>query len=144
MATRTATPDPLTHYHAHGATRDEMTRGGLKAFFVMTAEWGLDDEARRILLGNPGRTRYYKLKALQEPPKLSDDELGRLSHLINIHAALRILYSSENAVAWLTNARTQDSHTPWRGSSPLDYMLTGHYEYIADVARYLDGLRGAA
>lgn len=144
MATRTATSDPLTHYHTHGAARDEMARGGLKAFFAMTAEWGLDDEARRILLGNPGRTRYYKLKALQETPKLSDDELGRLSHLINIHAALRILYSPENAVTWLANTRAQDSHTPWRGSSPLDYMLTGHYEHIADVARYLDGLRGAA
>ncbi|BAZ92836.1 uncharacterized protein FOKN1_0432 [Thiohalobacter thiocyanaticus] len=144
MTTRAATPDPLAHYHAHGASRDEMARGGLKAFFAMTAEWGLDDEARRILLGNPGRTRYYKLKALQESPKLSDDELGRLSHLINIHAALRILYSSGNAVAWLTHIRAQDSHTPWRGSAPLDYMLTGHYEHIADVARYLDGLRGAA
>lgn len=144
MTTRTATPDPLSHYDTHRATRDEMARGGLKAFFAMTAEWGLDDEARRLLLGKPGRTRYYKLKALQEPPKLSDDELGRLSHLINIHAALRILYSAENGVAWLTNARAQDSHTPWRGSAPLDYMLTGHYEHIADVARYLDGLRGAA
>ncbi|MCB1858601.1 MAG: DUF2384 domain-containing protein [Gammaproteobacteria bacterium] len=122
-------------------SREESARAGLKAFFAITDEWGLNTEQQRRLLGNPGRSRFFQLKSGKRTG-VSDDELDRLAYVIGIYAALNILYNPENCLRWLGNPSKADSL--WRGQSPLTYMLDGGMAALVDVYRYLNGLRGGA
>lgn len=124
-----------------GVSRTEMAKAGLLALSAIAGEWGLNTEQQRRLLGNPGRSRFFDLKAGRQS-RLSDDELDRLAYLSGIYAALNILYDPDNTLLWLRNPSEPGSI--WHGQSPLEYLLTGKLVALADVYRYLNGLRGAA
>lgn len=132
---------PFENTDSSTITRQEMAEAGLLAYFSMANEWGLNTDEQRKLLGNPGRSRFFDLKA-GKTLSVSDDELDRLAYITGIYSALNILYSPENATLWLKNSSEPDSI--WRGQSPLDYLLGGKMMALIDVYRYLNGLRGAA
>jgi len=114
-------------------------KAGLKAFFRITDEWELTHDQRRILLGNPGMTLYSEWKTRNVKARsISTDLLGRLSYILGIYKALKIMHSTENQLLFLSNA-TQVA--PFNNRSPLDYMLSGHLVALADVCRYLDSQR---
>lgn len=140
MALPTAHSETLAE-PLEGVSRTEMAKAGLQALSAIAGEWGLNTEQQRRLLGNPGRSRFFDLKGGRQS-RLSDDELDRLAYLTGIYAALNILYDADNTLLWLRNPSEPDSI--WRGQSPLDYMLSGKLVALADVYRYLNGLRGAA
>ncbi|MNF16045.1 hypothetical protein D3C80_2189060 [compost metagenome] len=73
--------------------------------------------------------------------RLPRDTLERISYLMGIHKALRILFSShvERVYEWV---RKPNTSAPFNGTSALDYMLVGRVVDIADVRRYLDAQRG--
>ncbi|MNN42941.1 hypothetical protein D3C81_1571520 [compost metagenome] len=60
---------------------------------------------------------------------------------MGIHKSLRILFSNheERAYEWVHKA---NSAAPFNGRSALEYMLGGQVVDVADVRRYLDGVRG--
>ncbi|MCB1759886.1 MAG: hypothetical protein KDI68_08935 [Gammaproteobacteria bacterium] len=122
-------------------TRLEMGRAGLQAFFAITAEWSLSAEQQRLLLGNPGRSRFYLFKA-GKAASLSDDELDRLAYVSGIYATLNILYSPANCLRWLNNPGSGEMI--WGRGSPMEYLLSGGIVAMADIHRYLNGLRGGA
>lgn len=122
-------------------SQEELNEAALSAFFQIASEWKLNNDNQRLLLGNPGRSRFFEMKK-NSPPKLSDDELDRLAYIIGIYSVLNVLYSEENCTQWLANPSKPTSI--WRGQSPMEYMLTGKMIALADVYRYLNGLRGAA
>jgi len=115
--------------------------GGLEAFFKITDEWELSRDQRRLLLGFPGTTLYTEWKSgkVKDSP-ISTDLLDRLSYILGIYKALKIMHSEENRLLFLTNT-TQVA--PFNSKSPLEYMLSGHLVALADVRRYLDFQRGA-
>ncbi len=122
-------------------SKHDMAEAGLLAYFSIAGEWGINTSEQRTLLGNPGRSRFFELKA-GKTYSVSDDELDRLAYVLGIYSALNILYSPENAILWLKNSSEPGSI--WRGQSPLAYLLTGKMMALIDVYRYLNGLRGAA
>lgn len=124
-----------------GISQGELNEAALNAFFQITSEWSLNTDKQRLLLGNPGRSRYFELKK-NNHAKLSDDELDRLAYIIGIYTVLNVLYNEENCHQWLNNPSKPTSI--WKGQSPMEYMLTGKLVALADVYRYLNGLRGAA
>jgi hypothetical protein len=67
--------------------------------------------------------------------------LERISYLMGIHKALSIIFSNhrERAYGWVKSPNTA---APFNGKTALDYMLAGRVVDIADVRRYLDGVRG--
>src|SRR5689334_21132580 len=72
----------------------------LKAFFAITAKWGLNTEQERSLLGVPKAT-FYRWKQHLEGA-LSPDTLERISYILGIYKALRILLPTEKAAhTWL-------------------------------------------
>ena len=73
--------------------------------------------------------------------RLPHDTLERISYLMGVHKALRILFSNqpERAYEWVHKANTA---APFNGQSALSYMLAGQVVDLADVRRYLDGVRG--
>jgi hypothetical protein len=120
-----------------GAAR-EVAGPGLKAFFRITEAWGLKDEERRLLLGSPGRTTYYKWKK-GGARTLKRDTLERLSYILGIHKALASLFSAANQRHWL---HTPNADPPFTGRSPLEHLLSGALVNLAEMRRYLDAAQG--
>ena len=72
--------------------------------------------------------------------RLSGDTLERISYVMGIYKALRILLpTSEAAHAWVKKPNTAQG---FGGKSALDRMLAGRVVDLADVRRYLDAERG--
>jgi hypothetical protein len=115
-------------------------RVALTFFFNLMALWQCPVDQQRALLGSiPGST-YFSWKKLGKV-RLPRDTLERISYLMGIHKALRILFSNqpERAYEWVHKA---NAAAPFNGRSALDYMLAGRVIDLADVRRYLDGVRG--
>lgn len=110
----------------------------LKAFFNISLKWGLSTEQESILLGVPLSTLYrWKNK---KDGVLTRDNLERISYILGIYKALRILLPTEQAAnQWIKKA---NSASLFNGKSALDKMLKGHVIDLADVRRYLDAERG--
>ena len=116
----------------------DKAAAGLTAFFSIAAEWELDNEQQRVLLGSPGRSTFFKWKK-QLRGQLSRDTLDRISYLLGIYKALHILFDDSAAREWLRNANDAPL---FGGRSPLDFMLGGSLVALADLRRYLDAARG--
>jgi hypothetical protein len=110
----------------------------LKAFFGITAKWKLTSEQERVLLGIPKAT-FYRWKQ-QGDGALSQDTLERISYVLGIYKALRILLPTEKmANEWLH----KPNQAPlFSGNSALDKLMKGRVIDLADVRRYLDSERG--
>ena len=108
----------------------------LEAFFSMADRWGLSTDDQILLLGSPGRSTFFKWK--KEGGNLPADTLERLSHLLSIWKALRILFTDDRqGEEWIRR-----SNRYFDGASALEVMLEGSLTSIYRVRRYLDAQRG--
>jgi hypothetical protein len=131
-----ASASPIT---ATNFDPEQLGSAALTAFFNITAAWGLTAEEERQLLGNPPRSTFFKWKA-EKAAKLSPDTLERISYVMGIYKALRILLPTEAAAdAWMKKPNTA---ALFGGRSALERMLGGRVVDLADVRRYLDAERG--
>ena len=120
-------PDPVTQDEAAA-----MFRAALNLF----GKWELTDEQAATLLDMPVRT-FRRWKA-EGPGRISRDGRARLSNLMGIHKALRIIFTEpQRGGAWI---RTGNS--AFAGASALEVMLGGELTDIMRVRRYLDAERG--
>jgi hypothetical protein len=120
-------PDPITQDEAAA-----MFRAVLNLF----VKWELTDEQASTLLDMPVRS-YRRWKA-EGPSRISRDGRARLSNLMGIHKALRIIFSeSQRGYAWINAA-----NDAFGGATALDVMLGGDLTDILRVRRYLDATRG--
>ena len=110
----------------------------LKAFFGITEKWHLSSDQERILLGTPKAT-FYRWKQ-QMDGALSQDTIERISYILGIYKALRILLpTAKMANEWIH----KPNQAPlFSGNSALDKLMKGHVIDLADVRRYLDAERG--
>jgi hypothetical protein len=120
--------------------RHRLSPGALKGFFHIIDYWGIRDEDARILLGGVSNGPYYQWKK-QPARTLSTDVLTRISYLVGIFKALRILYSEKLADEWL---RLPNTNRIFRGETPLAYMKQGGIPAMQVVRRLLDARRGGA
>ncbi|MER9675734.1 MbcA/ParS/Xre antitoxin family protein [Mesorhizobium sp. M0208] len=119
--------DPVTEAEAAA-----MFRAALNLF----GKWELTDEQSATLLDMPVRS-FRRWKA-EGPGRISRDGRARLSNLMGIHKALRIIFTeAQRGYAWI---RTGNS--AFAGASALDVMLGGELTDIMRVRRYLDAERG--
>lgn len=120
-------PDPITQ--DEGAA---LFRAALNLF----GKWGLTDEQSATLLDMQLRT-FRRWKA-EGPGRISRDGRARLSNLMGIHKALRIIFNEPSrGYAWIRTA-----NSAFGGASALDVMLGGELTDIMRVRRYLDSERG--
>lgn len=122
-------------FRADPVTQDEaaaMFRAALNLF----RKWELIDEQAATLLDMP--VRSFRRWKVEGPGRISRDGRARLSNLMGIHKALRIIFSEPHrGYAWI---RTGNS--AFAGASALDVMLGGELTDIMRVRRYLDAERG--
>jgi hypothetical protein len=118
---------------------EQLGSTALTAFFNITAAWDLSAEEERQLLGSPPRSTFFKWKS-EKSAKLTPDTLERVSYVMGIYKALRILLPTEAAAnSWVKKPNTA---APFGGRSALERMLGGRVIDLADVRRYLDAERG--
>lgn len=121
--------------HSHEVNKNAVA---LKAFFGITQKWHLLPEQECILLGIPKATFYRWRK--QQDGMLSRDTLERISYVLGIYKALRILLPTDEAAnQWI---HKPNSAPLFNGKSALDKLLIGRVIDLADVRRYLDAERG--
>lgn len=110
----------------------------LKAFFGITHKWQLSNHEEQVLLGAKEAT-YYRWKR-GEVGTLSADTMERISYILGIYKALRILLPNEKmAHDWI---KKPNKAPLFGGKSALDKLLVGRVVDLADVRRYLDAERG--
>lgn len=122
-------------FSADPITQDEaaaMFRAALNLF----GKWELTDEQAATLLDMPVRS-FRRWKA-EGPGRISRDGRARLSNLMGIHKALRIIFTEpQRGYAWI---RTGNS--AFAGASALEVMLGGELTDIMRLRRYVDAERG--
>ena len=116
---------------------DEEALAMQRAVINLFGHWDLTDAEACVLLGGIGARTYARWKAGQ-PGKAGVDLKARLSNLMGIHKALRLLFDApERAYQWVKRP-SED----FGGSSALDIMLGGQLTDLMRVRRYLDAQRG--
>lgn len=120
-------PDPITPDEAAALFRAALT---------LFAKWELTDDQAAILLDRP--VRSYRRWKVEGPGRISRDGRARLSNLMGIHKALRIIFAEpQRGYAWV-----RTGNAAFAGASALDVMLGGELTDIMRVRRYLDAERG--
>lgn len=109
----------------------------LRAVLNLFSLWGLSDNQAATLLGGVASKTIQRWRGGAKPG-LSIDQSDRISNLLGIHKALRILFTqNERAHEWVTL-----KNEAFGGFSALDIMLNGHFNDIVRVRTYLDSVRG--
>ena len=110
-----------------------MFRAALNLF----RHWQITDEQAATLLDLPVRT-YRRWKAGQ-PSRITRDGKARLSNLIGVHKALRMIFREpQRGYAWI-----KAPNAAFGDRTALDVMLGGELTDLMRVRRYLDAERGA-
>ena len=133
------TPAQAVKAQAKPSSRD-LSAAGLRAFFNIARDWGLNTDEQMVLLGTPGRSTFFKWKSAPESADLKRDTLERLSYLLGIYKALQILLPDTVAAdAWV---KKPNSAPLFGGKTALDRMLGGNVADLVAVRQYLDARRG--
>jgi hypothetical protein len=120
-------PEPITDAEAAA-----MFRACLNLFRL----WGVTDDQAATLLDLPRRT-FARWKA-GELGRIGRDGKARLSNLMGIHKALRIVFSdASRGYAWI-----KAPNAVFGGASALSVMLGGELTDLMRVRGYLDAERG--
>jgi hypothetical protein len=126
-APRDFTPAPITDDEAAA-----MFRAAIHLFRL----WSITDEEAAILIDLPVRS-YRRWKA-GDIGRIDRDGKARLSNLMGIHKALRIIFREpQRGYAWI-----QAPNSAFGGQTALQVMLGGELTDLMRVRRYLDGERG--
>lgn len=108
-----------------------------RAFVNLAGLWGLSDEQAAVLMGDISVRTYRRWKA-GDLGRAGIDTAARLSNLIGIHKALRLLFKDPaRGYGWINRP-----NTAFGDSTALGIMLGGQITDIMRVRRYLDAMRG--
>jgi hypothetical protein len=120
-------PAPITDDEA-----EAMFRACVNLFRL----WRLSDNDAAVLLDLPVRTfARWKTGAIG---RIGRDQKARLSNIMGIHKALRIIFREpDRAYGWIRAA-----NSAFGGQSAVDVMLSGELTDLMRVRRYLDAERG--
>ena len=116
---------------------DEEGEAMARAAVNLFRHWGLTDAEACVLLGGVSKRTYARWKD-GDIGRLTIDQKTRLSVLMGVHKALRILFTEKARVyAWV-----KKPNQAFGGRSALDIMLGGYLTDLFRVRHYLDAARG--
>ena len=127
VAPKPFSPDPIT---------DEEAGAMFRAALNLLRLWGVTDDQAAIILDLPRRT-FARWKT-GEIGRIGRDGKARLSNLMGIHKALRIIFKEPaRGYGWI-----KAPNAAFSGRSALDVMLHGELTDLMRVRHYLDAERG--
>lgn len=116
-----------------------LSQAGFKAADNILASWGCSATQSQQIL-KLSKSSYHKFKSNPHSANLTDDQLERVSYLLNIHQALRIVFSNPKNV---TDFMSMPNHNDFfAGRTPLSIIESGKFGDLYEVARRVDALRG--
>jgi hypothetical protein len=108
-----------------------------RAFVNLATVWGLTDDQAAVLMGDISVRTFQRWKT-GDLGRAGVDVAARLSNLMGIHKALRLLFKdAARGYGWVKRA-----NDAFGGVTALDVMLGGQMTDIMRVRRYLDAMRG--
>ena len=115
---------------------------GLRAAVGILEKWSASsDQACRIL--RISRSTYTR--ARQRDPSwsvtLDSDQMQRISFVLNIHAALRLVFDNPDNVYGFVSMANHNEF--FNGRSPLEIMAQGDMISLYETFKRIDVLRGA-
>lgn len=132
IAIKGAPPPPTPEFS--NAEVQAMQRAVIRLF----DHWGVTDVQAAVLLGDIAVRTYQRWKQ-GEYGRWNVDLAARLSNLIGIHKALRLLYTeAERGYRWI-----KAPNRAFGDRTALEVMLGGQLTDLMRVRRYLDSYRGA-
>lgn len=134
---------PLDASRFTSANRRRLSGPAMRSFVAIADLWSLTQEERLLVLGLPSRSTYYGwVRAARDGDDMTlpTDTLLRISAVLGIHKALRILFASEqDGIGWL---RGPHAALPFGGQPPIALLLGGTQDGLMLVRRFLDAARG--
>lgn len=126
---------------AHAFSKDQCV-AGLRAAVGILEKWqATSEQACRIL--RISRSTYTRARQGDTAwsVSLDADQMQRISFVLNIHAALRLVFDNPDNVYGF--ARMPNDNDFFNGRTPLDVMSQGDMISLYETYRRIDVLRGA-
>ncbi len=115
---------------------DAEAAASFRAIVNLFRLWDVTDEQAAILTDLPLRT--YRRWKTGEQGRINRDGKARLSNLLGIHKALRLIFREpQRGYEWI-----KVPNAAFAGVSALDIMLVGELTDLMRVRRHLDAERG--
>jgi hypothetical protein len=121
------------------ATRADLSAPLVSLFFKLAARWGLSQSEQMRVLGGVSRQTLHNW-ATGKVPTLARDQIERLSLLLGIHKALRLIFSEDEAARRWFDSANRDA--PFGGVPPRALATRGGIGDLVVVRAYLDAWRG--
>lgn len=112
---------------------------GLKTVLTILDQWGCSAEQVQKIL-QISRPAYYKYRKNPQQASLTQDQLERLSYLLNIHGSLRTLFENPKNVYGFMSLKNDNPF--FNGKSPLEVISTGQFAALYETFKRIDALRG--
>ncbi|SNY95944.1 hypothetical protein SAMN04488142_0460 [Halomonas sp. hl-4] len=114
---------------------------GLKAAVRILDKWQATGEQGEAILRVSHSTYARARRGDLAEIKLDSDQLTRISYLLNIHAALRMLFENpDNLYGFVSMA----NHNPYfNGRTPLEVISSGDFAALYETFKRIDSMRGA-
>lgn len=113
---------------------------GLRAAVRVMEGWKATQEQMgrilRVSRSSINRAKAGKLDSIA----LDDDQLDRVSFILNIHAALRTIFDNPENVQGFVNMKNDNPF--FNGRAPLEVMADGSFVSLYETFRRIDALRG--
>lgn len=112
---------------------------GLKTALAILDKWQCSaEQIQRIL--QISKAAYYKYRHDPACASLSQDQVERISYLLNIHASLRLLFDNPQNVYGFMSLPNNNPY--FNGASPLQVISSGEFAALYETFKRIDALRG--
>ncbi len=124
------------------APNKTASAAGLRTAVAILDRWGATGEQGEAIL-RVSHSTYARAKRKDGLPSISldRDQLTRVSFVLNIHAALRVIFDNPDNVYGFM--RMANDNAFFFGRSPLEVMSTGDIVAVYETFRRIDVLRGS-
>jgi len=114
----------------------ESVPAALKNFFRVADSWELSEIQQCRLLRCPSAAVLRRYRAGQGP-RLTPAQQKRIQIITGIHAALsKNGLTADRAYRWIHEARKE---VPFKGETPVHFMMEGGVDALVEVAHLLSG-----
>ena len=125
--------------YADTSCKDHKGQVALKVALNILNKWNCSENEKQALLGI-SKSTLHKYRGNPFSARMTSDLLERISYILNIHAALRIVFDNDENVYGFV--RMPNSNYFFNGVSPMDIMSKGQVAGLYETHRQIDSLRG--
>jgi hypothetical protein len=130
-----------TALQTQGFTKDQCA-AGLRAAVGILEKWqASSDQACRILRISRSTHARAKQRDLAWSVSLDSDQMQRISFVLNMHAALRLVFDNPANVYGFPALANHNEF--FNGRAPIEVMSQGDMISLYETFRRIDALRGA-